>query len=100
MSSASSSRAMSEGMVTPAEIRWCPVCAPPPVEDRDVADLLSLDPVDLLSYAADCREDLRAVRETLSEALALIATQRQQLARAARLIDLQRRQLRDRGGAA
>jgi hypothetical protein len=65
------------------------------LEDVSGEELLALTPAELLAYAADLRTDLGAVRDTLSAALALVAQQHDQLARAARVVDAQRRQLRD-----
>jgi hypothetical protein len=63
-------------------------------EDLSVDTLLELEPTELLGYACDCREDLRAVRLTLAEALALITSQQAQITRATRVIEFQRQQLR------
>jgi hypothetical protein len=68
----------------------------PRLEDVPAADLLTLDPVALLAYVANAREDLRAVRLVLHEAVALLARYQDQLQRAARTIESLRRELRDR----
>jgi hypothetical protein len=80
-------------MVQADEITWtsAPVAR---LEDISVETLLTLDPVELLTYAADCRDEVRAVRETLHQALVLVARQHDALARAARVIEWQRQQLR------
>jgi hypothetical protein len=84
---------MATAMLDASEIPWTlPSMAR--LEDAPIGVLLGLAPDEVLSYAADCREDLRAVRSTLSEALAMIARQHDQLVRAARVIEHQRQQLR------
>lgn len=64
------------------------------LEECTAKDLLALDGRQLLAYTATVREDARALRLTLHEALALIARQQDQLTRATRVIDFQRQQLR------
>lgn len=64
------------------------------LENVSAEDLLALEPGELLAYVADCRDDLRAVRETLHAALALVARQHDQLVRAARVVEFQRREIR------
>jgi hypothetical protein len=67
------------------------------LEDVRAEDLLLLllTPAELLSHVQDVRDDLRAVRLTLHQALALVARQQDQLSRAARIVDFQRQQLRE-----
>jgi hypothetical protein len=81
-------------MVQLEEIRWT-LEPRARLEDLSGEDLLALDPGELLTYAADCRDDLRAVRDTLHQALAFIARQQDQITRATRIIEWQRQQLRD-----
>ncbi len=80
-------------MVHRDEIRWTlePRLR---LEDTTAEAFLALDPVELLTYAADSREDLRAVREMLHQALEMIARLQDQLARAGRVVEYQRQQLR------
>lgn len=58
--------------------------------------LLTLSPVELLAYVHDLRADLDATRETLHQGFALVARQQDQLARAGRVVEFQRQQLRTR----
>jgi hypothetical protein len=64
-------------------------------EDYSAEFLLSLSPAELLHYCADLRDDLRALRQTLHQALTLVARQQDQISKAARVVDFQRRQIRD-----
>jgi hypothetical protein len=61
------------------QIRWTsrPV---PRLEDVDGAELLALEPAELLAFAADLQADLRAVRELLQQALGMLAEQQKQIA--------------------
>lgn len=80
------------GMVTADEISWrlAPIAR---IEDIEPDCLLALDPIDLLFYAQCCREDLRALRVLLAEALMRVASQKDQLTRAARVVERQRQQM-------
>jgi hypothetical protein len=66
----------------------------PRIESFDAARLFGLSPLQVLSYACICREDLRSVRALLGEALVMIARQQDQLARSTRVIEFQRQQIR------
>jgi len=65
------------------------------LEDRPEDDFLALSHDEVLDYAADCREHLRALRETLAQSLAFVVKQRERLARAAQTIKAQRREIQD-----
>jgi hypothetical protein len=75
------------------DIAWTP---PGDRLDRlEARDPLTFTPTELLAYATDLQAETRWVRSLLHEALAQIARQTDQLARATQLVEFQRQQLRD-----
>lgn len=83
-------RGTDEKTLTRDDIPWTP--APTPrLEDTDV---LTLSERELLAYVADLQSEQRWLRRLLHEALAMVARQTDQLARAARTVDALRREVR------
>jgi hypothetical protein len=74
--------------VHPTDIR-CELQLVDRPEDRDV---LALTERELLEYTANLQGKVRALRALLSEAFTMIARQHDELTRAARIIERQRRE--------
>lgn len=78
------------------EIRW----TPEPVERLEDVDALALATGELLAHVEALHDDVRWRRLLLSEALSTVSKLTDDLARAARLIEYQRQQLRQQRAAA
>lgn len=69
----------------------------PPIDRLEDVDTLAMTVAELLAYTADLQDESRALRELVHASITMVAAQRDQLTRAARVIEWQRQQLREQG---